>query len=252
MERQRVIVWGAGGHGKVVVDALLAADLCNVIGIVDDDGAKTGASILGIPVLDFSGGLRALTRRLSFDAMVVGIGDNYIRAEKFQQLTELGIAPITVVHPAATVSPFAKLGRGVVVMAGAVINPGTVVNDNVCVNTSASVDHDNHLEFSCHILPNATLAGTVRIGEYAYVGSGAVVIPNVTIHKFSYLGAGAVALKDVPEGVVSAGNPAAQIRLQEKRPSPAGRPEQSKQPYAAQSERTDQAHTEQPPCLSKP
>lgn len=240
--RQRVVVWGAGGHGKVVVDALLAADSCDVIGIVDDDERKTGASILGIPVLEFSAGLSDLSRRLSFDGMVVGIGDNYIRAEKYQQLAELGITPITVVHPAATVSPFAKLGRGVVVMAGAVINPGSLVEDNACVNTSASVDHDNHLEFSCHILPNATLAGTVRIGEYAYVGSGAVVIPNVTVHKFSYLGAGAVAIKDVPEGIVSAGNPASQIRLQETRPRHASRTDQS---------RTQQPVTEQPPCLSK-
>lgn len=216
--RQRVIVWGAGGHGKVVVDALLTADACDVIGIVDDDARKTGARVLGVPVLDFSGGLVELARRTDFDGIVVGIGDNYIRSEKYQEILDFGLTTITVVHPAAHVSRFAKLGQGVVVLAGAVINPGTVVEDNVSVNTSASVDHDNYLEYSCHILPNATLAGTVRVGECAYVGSGAVVIPNVTVHKYSYLGAGAVAIKDVPEGVVSAGNPATQIRLQEKRP----------------------------------
>lgn len=216
--RQRVVVWGAGGHGKVVVDALLAADAYDVIGIVDDDKRKTGTKILGVPVVDFSGGLVEFARA-NFDGMVIAIGDNYIRSEKFQELLELGVTPVTVVHPTAHISPFAKIGQGVMVLAHATINPGTVLEDNVCVNTSASVDHDNHLAYSCHILPNATLAGTVRIGEYAYVGSGAVVIPNLTVHKFSYLGAGAVAIKDVPEGVVSAGNPAAQIRLQEQRPT---------------------------------
>lgn len=217
--RQRVIVWGAGGHGKVVVDALLAADLCDVAGIIDDDPRKRGAKILGVPVLDFSGGLAEFANKADFDGIVVAIGDNYIRSEKFQEALELGITQVTVVHPGAHVSRFAKLGQGVMVLAGAVINPGAVVEDNVCVNTSASVDHDNCLEYSCHILPNATLAGTVRVGEYSYIGSGAVVIPNLTIHKYSYLGAGAVAIKDVPEGVVSAGNPAVQIRLQERRPA---------------------------------
>lgn len=217
--RQRVIVWGAGGHGKVVVDALLAADTCDLIGIVDDDHTKTGAKILGVPVLDFSGGLTEFANRATFDGIIVAIGDNYTRGEKFHEILELGMTPLTVVHPTAHISTFAKIGRGAMVLAHATINPGTILEDNVCVNTSASVDHDNRLEHSCHILPNATLAGGVRIGEYAYVGSGAVVIPNLTVHKFSYLGAGAVAIKDVPEGVVSAGNPAAQIRLQDQRPT---------------------------------
>lgn len=223
----------------MVVDALLAMDSYDVAGVIDDDEAKAGTTILGVPVLDFSGGLSEFAGRAHFDRIVVGIGDNYIRGQKFQEILELGIKPATVVHPAAHVSRFAKLGDGVVVMAGAVINPGTVVDDNVCVNTSASVDHDNRLEYACHVLPNATLAGTVRIGEYAYVGAGAVVIPNLTVHKYSYLGAGAVAIKDVPEGSIYAGNPAVLIRVQEKRPNQ----------HRSSQQRPDQQRSAQ--CLSK-
>jgi acetyltransferase-like isoleucine patch superfamily enzyme len=110
------------------------------------------------------------------------------------------------------------LGEGVTILAGATINPGTVIEDNVCVNTAASVDHDNHLERSCHVFPNATLTGNVRVGQFAYVGSGAVVSPGVAIHKYSYVGAGAVVLRDVPEGVIVAGVPAKEIGRQSKRP----------------------------------
>jgi len=233
--KRLVIVWGAGGHGKVIVDALLAADCCKIVGIVDDDVAKTGASILGVRVLDFSGGMAKLASKTDFDGVAIGIGDNHVRSEKLREILELGIEPMNVIHPAAHMSRFVKLGKGVTILAGATINPGTVIEDNVCVNTSASVDHDNYLHHSCHIFPNATLAGGVRVGEHAYVGSGAVVVPNVTIGNYSYVGAGAVVLKDVPESVTVAGNPAAEIRAQLKRPD---------------HQRSDQRQWTQ--CLSKP
>ena len=125
---------------------------------------------------------------------------------------------MNVIHPNAHLSRFVELGVGVTILAGAVINPGTVIEDNACVNTSASVDHDNHLERGCHVFPNATLTGGVRVGQFAYVGSGAVVAPNLIIHKYSQVGAGAIVLKDVPEGVVVAGSPATEIGKQPKRP----------------------------------
>jgi acetyltransferase-like isoleucine patch superfamily enzyme len=93
-----------------------------------------------------------------------------------------------------------------------------VIEDNVCVNTAASIDHDNYLESGCHVFPNATLTGGVRVGKFAYVGSGAVVAPNIVVHEYSQVGAGAVVLKDVPEGVIVAGSPAMEIGKQSKRP----------------------------------
>jgi len=203
----------------VTVDALLAGDTYEVVGVADDDERKAGTTILGLRVLDSSGGLAELASRIDFDAVAVAIGDNYIRGQKFQEMRELGFEAVNVIHPTAHISRFVELGRGVTILAGATINPGTVIEDNACVNTSASVDHDNRLRNSCHVFPNATLAGSVHVGEYACIGSGAVVVPNMTIHSHSYVGAGAVVLKDVPEGVVVAGNPAAEIRLQPKRPN---------------------------------
>jgi len=228
--RRRVIVWGAGGHGKVTVDALLASGSCEVVGVADDDRRKAGSAVLGIPVLDSSAGLAALAGRIDFDAVAIAIGDNYSRAEKFQEVCELGFELVNTIHPSARVSKFVELGRGVTILAGATVNPGTVIEDNVCVNTSASVDHDNRLQQNCHIFPNATLAGGVRVGAYSYLGSGAVVVPNVTVGEHSYVGAGAVVLKDVRAGIVVAGNPAEEIRLQTKRPN----------------------SRSQTPCLSKP
>jgi sugar O-acyltransferase (sialic acid O-acetyltransferase NeuD family) len=216
--RVRVIVWGAGGHGKVMVDALLAGNSCEVVGIIDDDPRKTGKNVLGVPVLGFGGGLLELMNALTFDGIALAIGDNYTRYEKFQELRNFGLKPVNVIHPSAHISRFVELGEGITILAGATINPGAVIEDNVCVNTAASVDHDDYLAMSCHVLPNATLGGAVRVEEFAYIGAGAVVKQNQIVHKYSYVGAGAVVVKDVLEGAIVCGVPAANVGCQPKRP----------------------------------
>lgn len=215
-DKPKLVVWGAGGHGKVVVDALLARNDCDVIGILDDDPAKLGKSVLGVPIL-----FRHLDElsKLPCDGVALAIGDNYTRHAKLCELRNRALKPANVLHPSAHVSPFAKLGEGVTILAGATVNPGTVIEDGACVNTSASVDHDNRLGLCCHIFPNATLAGGVQVGEFTYIGSGAVVLPNLVVHEFAYVGAGAVVIGPVPQGIIVGGVPAIQIGRQLRRPS---------------------------------
>lgn len=202
----------------MMVDALLASESCDLLGILDDDPMKAGTTLLGVRVFHSPGGVRSLLDTLDFDGVAIGIGDNYIRNKKFRELSSCGLKPVSVIHPDAHLSRFVELGIGVTILAGATINPGTVIEDNVCVNTAASIDHDNYLESGCHVFPNATLTGGVRVGRFAYVGSGAVVAPNIVVHEYSQVGAGGVVLKDVPEGVIVAGSPAMEIGKQSKRP----------------------------------
>lgn len=206
----------------MIVDALLASQSCTLVGILDDDKTKAGTNVLGLPVSYSPEGLQSFRRTLDFDRVAIGIGDNYIRNEKFQQVKACGLKPMNVIHPSAHISRFVELGVGITILAGAVVNPGTIIDDNVCVNTAASIDHDNHLETSCHIFPNATLTGGVRVGKFAYVGSGAVIAPNLVVHPYSQVGAGAVVLKDVAEGALVAGVPAIEIGKQPKRPKQFG------------------------------
>lgn len=206
----------------MIVDALLASESCNLVGILDDDNTKDGSNVLGVPVSYSPGSLRTFIQTLDFDSVAIGIGDNYIRHKKFQQVKACGLELMNVIHPSAHISRFVELGVGVTILAGAVVNPGTVIDDNVCVNTAASIDHDNYLETSCHIFPNATLTGGVRVGRFAYIGSGAVVAPNVVVNQYSQVGAGAVVLKDIAEGTLVAGVPAIEIGKQPKRPKQFG------------------------------
>src|SRR5580704_10339618 len=218
MGNKRELVWGAGGHGKVIVEALLAGGEWEVVGILDEDEKKRGIKVLDVKVFSLEGGVAEAAERFDCGRVAIGIGDNYARFDKFQQVRRAGLTLANVVHPSAHVSRFVRRGEGVTILAGATINPGTTIEDNVCINTSASVDHDDHLERSCHIFPNATLTGGVRVKEFAYVGSGAVIAPNLTVEKYSYVGAGAVVLANVAEGTVVFGVPAKMHGEQKKRP----------------------------------
>jgi|HubBroStandDraft_6_1064221.scaffolds.fasta_scaffold304709_2 acetyltransferase EpsM len=215
--RKRVLVWGAGGHGKVVVDAIMSGEQWEIGGVIDEDRRKDGSEILGVAVTLFDGDVLRTAHKLRCEYVAIAIGDNYTRSEKFELIRSAGLATAAVVHPSAHVSRFVKIGDGVIILAGATVNAGTVIEDNVCINTAASLDHDNYLEHSCHIFPNATLTGGVHVEEFAYVGAGAVIKPNVTVQKYSYVGAGAVVLHDVPEGKIVCGVPAQVTGEQTKR-----------------------------------
>ncbi len=207
----------------MIVDALLASESCTLVGILDDDETKSWNKRPGSTWFHIQPGVCERLDKLSISTVWrLASATTTFANEKFQQVKACGLEPMNVIHPSAHISRFVELGIGVTILAGAVVNPGTVIEDNVCVNTAASIDHDNYLEASCHIFPNATLTGGVRVGRFAYVGSGAVVAPNLVVHQYSQIGAGAVVLKNVAEGALVAGVPATEIGKQPKRPEQFG------------------------------
>lgn len=213
---QPVAIVGAGGHGRVILDAVRSAG-GRVLGFLDDGPSMQGREISGVRVL---GGLERASSlaRDEGAAFIVGIGDNVVRGRVIRQLLEWGLPLASAVHARAVVAPDVVVGAGVVVMPGAVVNTGSSLGLGVVVNTSASLDHDNELMEGAHAMPGATLAGAVVLGRYATVGSGAVVLPGVRIGDNAYVGAGAVAREDVMPDTVVVGVPARFLKRQESLP----------------------------------
>jgi len=207
MDRKKILIFGSGGHGKVLLDILLESG-ADIEGFLDDDLKKLGKEIRGFPVL---GDMKYLEGKNSVK-IALGIGNNRIRENIYQKAKNLKIDIVSAIHPKAIVSKDVKMGKGIVIMPGAVINPGVVIEDGVVVNTGATVDHDCYLERFCHIWPGAHLAGGVRVGEFSYVGTGAAVIQNITIGKNVIIGAGAVVISDIPDKVTAVGVPAKVIK----------------------------------------
>jgi len=209
----RIVIVGAGGHGHVVADALLAAANAGSewepVGYVDDNPALVGRTLLGLPVLGFIDSLA----RLPHDGVVVAIGDNERRRSIFAQLEKRGERFGTARHPHAVVAAGVTVGAGTMICAGVIVNPCAIIGSNVILNTACTIDHHSRIADHVHVGPGVHVGGTVTVNTAALVGIGATVMPGRTIGAGSVVGAGALVQQDVADATVVVGVPARPIRM---------------------------------------
>lgn len=190
--KNRLLIIGAGGHGRVCADIAEKMKLWDEIVFADDNPpAEFPYPLIGGSDTEWNGDY------------FIGIGSSADR-EKLSKSGNL----ITLIHPNAVIGKRVKIGSGTVVMAGVVINPDVVIGNNVIVNTCASVDHDCVIDDFVHISVGAHLCGTVHVGKHTWVGAGATVKNNVHICGACMIGAGAVVVKNITETGTYMGVPA--------------------------------------------
>ena len=198
-----MVVLGAGGHAKVVVSTLGAAGAA-VTAILDDDPARHGAALAGVPVRGPLAEARGACAAEGATA-ICALGQNRAR----QRVAGGLVLPWTVaVHPSAVVDESVEVGGGTVIFAGAVVQPGAILGAHVIVNTGASVDHDCRIGDFVHLGPGVRLCGGVTVEEGALLGVGCAVVPGVRIGAWASVGAGAAVVADVPPGATVVGVPA--------------------------------------------
>jgi sugar O-acyltransferase (sialic acid O-acetyltransferase NeuD family) len=210
-----ILVFGAGGHGKVVADAARSAGF-TLVGFVDDAPSRAGTRIWELPVITWEQ-CRAEPARWGSAAFAVAVGDNGARETVQGRLEDAGREVAVVVHGRATIAPTARLAAGTVVMAGAVVNPDAVLGRGCIVNTGAIVEHDCELGEFVHLSPNVALGGTVWIGDRTHLGLGAVALPGIRIGTDVKVGAGAVVIRDVPDALTVVGVPAWPVEGKERK-----------------------------------
>ena len=203
------MVVGAGGHAKVVIEAIWAMEAFEIVGIVDPKPANP--ELLGVPVL---GGDEEVPKLLTqgVTAAVVAIGANSTRQRIGHSLLAIGFTLPQIRHPSAFISPSATIAQGTVIMAMATVGTLACVRDLAIINTGAIVEHDNDVGEAAHIAPGVVLAGRVRVGNRALVGAGTAVRPYIIIGDDAVVGAGSAVVANVLAASVVAGTPAKLLR----------------------------------------
>ncbi len=208
---RRLVVYGAGGHAKVVAD-IARLNRWEVVGFIDEvDLHRKGESFYGAQIL---GGNEVLADLIQsgVNNAIVAFGNNRLRLEIAEKLVNRGFSLVSAIHPSAIYSSDLQLGNGTVIAAGAVVGASTIIGKNVIINTRASLDHDCIICDGAHVGPGAVITGVVNVGQCAWIGAGAVISDHKTIGSNSIVGAGSVVLKDVIESVLVVGVPARVVR----------------------------------------
>lgn len=199
-------LYGASGHCKVIIDIIMAAKEFEIEGIVDDN--PTVDEIFDIPVFNPD-----VFRTITGKPFIIAVGNNSIRKRIVE---DINAVYKTAIHPTAVVSHFTEIDIGTVVMAGAIVNADAVIGKHCIINTAAVIEHDCTLGDYVHISPNVALGGAVQIDEGAHIGIGATVLQCIKIGKWATIGAGTVIIDDVPDYAVVVGNPGKIIKYDAK------------------------------------
>lgn len=192
--KDKLLIIGASGHGKVIADIALKMNKWKSIAFLDDDENIKQSMSIGV-----IGKSRDVFKYIQDYDIFVAIGNNSTRERIQKNLEKLGASMPVLIHPDATIGEQVKIGTGTAVMAGAIINCCTKIGKGCIINTGATIDHDNTIEDYVHISPGANLAGTVTVGKGTWIGIGSVVSNNISIVGNSTIGAGAVVTKDIDE-----------------------------------------------------
>lgn len=203
---ERLVLIGAGGYSKSVIDSI---DIYNykLEGFIDE--FTDAKEHLGYPIL--SNSIENFPNKDNY-VYFISIGNNENRKRWFDSLTKMKLRLINVVDKSAIVSPQATIGTGCFIGKLAVVNSKAGVGNDVIINTRALVEHGCRVSAHANLSTNSVINGDVEIGEGTFVGSCSVTIGQRKIGNWSTIGAGAVVINDVGDGVTVAGVPAKIIK----------------------------------------
>jgi len=210
---KKILIFGTGGHAKVILDIISNEKKYEIAGFIDNE-LDEGQEVLNHKVLGADKDLISLIKKNSIFGGVIAVGNNYSRENISQKINNLckDFNFINCIHSQAQIAMDVSIGVGNVLMAGSVINTSTSIGNHCIVNTNSSLDHDNTILDFSSIAPNSATGGNVTIGKLSALGIGSTILPGISVGPNSIIGAGSLVLEDIPSDSIYFGSPAKFIR----------------------------------------
>lgn len=212
-----IVIIGASGHSKVVIDIIERENKYNIVGLIDS--FKTpGECIFNYEILGDENDIPFLIKKFSISSGIIAIGDNWTRKVMYKKIQKISpeLSFINAIHPNAVIGKNVSIGSGSVIMPGAIVNSDTIIGKFCIVNTNSSLGHDSELKNYSSLAPGVITGGNVIIGCCTAVSLGAKVIQNIEIGEHSIIGAGSLVINDIGDFILAYGSPAKTIRTIEK------------------------------------
>jgi sugar O-acyltransferase (sialic acid O-acetyltransferase NeuD family) len=204
---QKLFIFPFNGNGIEALDCV--KDQFEFIGFIDDTPEKQGVHKLGFEVFDRSILLKYREAKL---LAVPGSPTSFTsRVKTITEFNSDNSRYINLIHPTASVSPFAMIGHNTVIMAGVVITANSIIGNHVCILPNTVIHHDSNVGDYTLIGSNVTIAGNTTLGRNCYVGSGTNVINGITLGENTLVGIGTNVIKSFAAQARVVGNPARQI-----------------------------------------
>ncbi len=172
MSNGDIVIVGAGGHAKIIVELL---------------GEKVRAYSDEVEVdwlnAKYLGNDDVAVKTFVPNNFIMGLGgSSWEELERrmviFRRYIKSGRNAPPICHPNAIISESAKIDQGAVILAGAIVQPNAFIGEAAIVNTGAIIEHDTHIGAGSHIAPRSVVLGGASVGKCSMVGAGAIVLPR--------------------------------------------------------------------------
>lgn len=142
------------------------------------------------------------------DVFVLGIADIGAKERIDSIVKQKGGRFLNLIHNTSLVSPFAKLGEGIIICPYCGVSCNVVIGDHVMMNSFSGIGHDSRVGAYSSIMSHVDITGNVHVGSHTFWGSGSRALPHSKIGSHATIGAGSVVLRRVKDHQTVFGVPA--------------------------------------------
>jgi len=214
---EKIILIGGGTHVQKYIDIIQKENKYQILGIVDDN-IKVGDELFGFPILGGKEDLQVITKKYNVNNGIITIGDNWIRKNIFDYVSDLvpSFKWVNAIHPSVIIGSNVTLGVGVIAMAGVIFNPGAFIGNFTFYATGCQIEHDCNIGDFASVSAGSVLGGFVSVGRYSAITMNVTIFDRLSIGDNTVVGSASLVTKSLPSNVLAYGNPTKIIRERQK------------------------------------